>query len=122
LLLALPPAVLLVCIIVSDVLINLTERLPVCPFYQTFGLYCPACGNTRSITALLQGYIVQSLRYNITVIFLCLLGFAFYIEFLMGVCNKKIKIVPRGNAFIGISLTFFLLYYLLRNFFPFLTP
>jgi Protein of unknown function (DUF2752) len=35
-----------------------------CPFKAVTGLPCPGCGMTRSTLALLQGNIVQSIKYN----------------------------------------------------------
>ena len=119
--LIIPPIIVLTLVLASDTILRLTEYVPACPFYTQFGKYCPACGNTRSITALLHGDILGSLRYNITIIFLCLLGLAFYVEKITNVLGKKIKLIPRGNVFLFASLAFFLMYFLLRNFFPYLT-
>jgi hypothetical protein len=35
-----------------------------CWFYRTVGLYCPGCGGTRALTALLSGNPLRSLRMN----------------------------------------------------------
>jgi len=38
--------------------------LPKCLFHEATGLFCPGCGNTRALHALLHGHILMSLRYN----------------------------------------------------------
>ena len=35
--------------------IELTGAVPPCLFYRVSGLYCPGCGGTRAIRALLEG-------------------------------------------------------------------
>ena len=39
--------------------------LPKCMFHQTTGLYCPGCGATRALSALLHGDIRSSLHNNL---------------------------------------------------------
>ena len=42
--------------------------LPKCLFHEATGLFCPGCGNTRALHALLHGHILMSLRYNLLLI------------------------------------------------------
>ena len=37
---------------------------PRCPSYWLFGVYCPGCGITRALHALLHGNVAQALAYN----------------------------------------------------------
>ena len=39
--------------------------LPRCMFYQTTGLYCPGCGATRALSAMLHGDVLASLHNNL---------------------------------------------------------
>jgi hypothetical protein len=71
---------------------------------------------------LMNGDILGSLRYNITVLFLFLLLTLFYFESVISLFGKKIKLVPRGNWFIYGSFIIFLIYFIVRNFIPYLTP
>ena len=103
-------------VIMSGGILCFAEKIPTCPFYALLGKYCPACGNTRSLAALLNGDILLSMRYNLTVPFLFILGIAFYLERVLHFFGKKTKIVPRGNIFIFTVVAFFVLYYILRNF------
>jgi len=42
--------------------------LPKCMLYQMTGLYCPGCGATRALSALLRGDIRTSLHNNVLLI------------------------------------------------------
>ena len=46
------------------------ERLPwSCVLYRLFGVYCPGCGGTRAVNALLHGHIITSLWYHPLIIY-----------------------------------------------------
>jgi hypothetical protein len=120
--LALPPVIALTLILAPPVPISVLGRIPRCPFYSAFGLYCPSCGGTRSFFALLGGSFAQALRYNAFFVFLGIVIFGFYIENAAALAGITIHIVPRKNSFLFISLAFFLIYFVVRNFFPYLTP
>ena len=42
---------------------------PSCAFYEMTGLYCPGCGLTRAVHALLHGHVAQAIRFNPVMIF-----------------------------------------------------
>lgn len=44
--------------------LSLTDILPGCILYQFTGWYCPGCGGTRALSALLSGHPVQSFLYH----------------------------------------------------------
>lgn len=105
----------------SKYILMLGQNMPPCPFYQIFHLYCPACGNTRSVMALARGEILSSLRFNPVPPILLLVSVLFYAEGVLRLFGKKVYLFPRkifGFALIGVIVG----YLLLRNFFPFLTP
>lgn len=37
---------------------------PVCPVYRYLHLYCPGCGSTRALAALLHGRVIEAMHYN----------------------------------------------------------
>jgi hypothetical protein len=103
-------------------LVHFMFSLPPCPFYTIYNLYCPACGNTRSVNALLQGDILLSLHYNIIPILLILTLMLGYIELAFYSFGKKKKILPRSKNFYLITGSILLIYLILRNFIPLLFP
>lgn len=43
--------------------------MPPCIVYTITGLYCPGCGGTRAVNALLHGHFLQSLWYHPLVLY-----------------------------------------------------
>jgi hypothetical protein len=103
-------------------LIVLGSRLPACQFHALSGLYCPACGNTRSITALLHGRLMASLHYNITPFLFLLLFLGAYLELVTYSLGKHRKILPKKSSFYVVITGLWVLYLVLRNFIPCLMP
>jgi len=116
------PLSLLIFYLISGYLLRLLSHVPACQFYSIFHQYCPACGNTRSVTALLHGDIGTSLRFNIVPILLCILGFFAYIELATYSFGSHIRLVPRRLSFYIILISLLVFYFIMRNFFPYLTP
>ena len=44
--------------------LSLADLLPGCILYRFTGWYCPGCGGTRALSALLSGHPVQSFLYH----------------------------------------------------------
>lgn len=49
-----------------------------CPFRAITGLYCPGCGGTRALSALLHGRVLESLKLHPFVLY----GLGFYLIFM----------------------------------------
>lgn len=46
------------------------EKLPWgCVLYRLLGVYCPGCGGTRAVNALLHGHIITSLWYHPLIVY-----------------------------------------------------
>ena len=43
---------------------NENSLYPACPFYRYLHLYCPGCGATRALSALLHGRVAEAMHYN----------------------------------------------------------
>lgn len=114
------PAGLLCTFILRDLLAHWAQSFPQCIFYQRYHFFCPSCGNTRSVLTLLHGDIFLSLRYNITPIFLLVILSAFYCEVLAQFFCKRIIIIPRKISFMLVSFVGFALYFVIRNYIPWL--
>lgn len=119
--LALPIAGILL-ILLREPILTLTPYIPSCFLYSKLHLYCPACGNTRSVSALLHGDIITSLQYNITPVLILLLAALTYIEFAAASFGKPIRLLPRKLWFYLILIALMLIYYITRNLAPVLAP
>ena len=65
-------AVILLAIYMTDG--ALLSLMPGCGFHKMTGYYCPGCGGTRAVFALLRGKIVLSLFYHPFVLFAVIVG------------------------------------------------
>jgi hypothetical protein len=86
------------------------------------GLYCPVCGGTRSLEALVRGDVLSSLRFHLIVPWGVLLGLAWYSERVLLLFGKSVQLVPRTKWFWYGWSAFFGVYVVVRNFIPALTP
>lgn len=68
--------------------------LPPCIIHSRTGLYCPGCGGTRAVNALLHGHILTSLYYHPLVVYTAVVGGWFMI-------SQTIQRVSRGKLRIG---------------------
>ena len=81
--------------------------IPACPFYNYFGLFCPACGGTRALISLLKLDLVSSILYNPIVIYSIFFTTIYLIvEFININFNKKINIPFDSILKIGIFILF----------------
>lgn len=70
---------------------DLRELVPPCAFHSMIGLYCPGCGGTRAVHALLHGRLLESLRYHPVVLYFA----AGYIVYML---SHVLDIVSRGRV------------------------
>jgi|GEM_PF-68595 len=116
------PILALLSFLLRDWLIQLAFQLPDCIFQSRYDIYCPSCGNTRSVSALLHGKLLTSLRYNIIPVLLLIFSLGAYIELIAYSFGKRIRILPRKPIFYQISGILLAVYLIVRNFIPYLTP
>ena len=109
------PLFILSIIISRKALIYISGYYPECLFHKFTVLLCPACGNTRAVTAILKLRFVEAASYNITPLIAIIICTALYIELCMYAMGKRVIIIPRNNYFLGGVLAFMCIYYILRN-------
>lgn len=109
------PLILILVFWHRDRIIYIGSLLPPCLIYSLFNIYCPACGNTRSVTALLKGDILTSLRYNIIPFLLLSFGICAYIELVTYSFGKRLHILPRKPIFYILLGVFVAVYLIIRN-------
>lgn len=79
--------------------------IPGCPIYKHFGLYCPACGCTRSVIALLHFNIKLSLLLNPIIIYTFVLSTIYLIiETINKIFNKNISLPWKIFVYIGLII------------------
>lgn len=61
--------------------------VPPCIFLTFFGLYCPGCGGTRAVDALLQGHLLLSLWYHPIVLYTVIIYGGFMLTQLLDRCG-----------------------------------
>jgi hypothetical protein len=116
------PMMGILILLMKEHILALIPYIPSCFLYSRLHLYCPACGNTRSVTALLHGDLIASLQYNITPLLVLFLAVAAYLEFAFTSFGKPIKLLPRRLWFYLVLITLMIVYYLARNLSPALAP
>lgn len=75
LILLLPLAIL--CLLQNAGWVTLTESLYPCVFRRLSGLYCPGCGGTRAVQALLEGHFLACFFYHPFVLY-CAVMYALF--------------------------------------------
>jgi len=111
------PLIVLGCAVLLSVIIeDVVKFIPQCPVYSRLHILCPGCGNTRSVAALLWGDILTSLKYNATVLLLCVIAVIYYMEGFMYIFVKPIVIIPRKLTTLYVILSVMIVYYVVRNF------
>ena len=118
---AAPTAVVLMFIF-REQFMALTPYLGGCRFFKLTGIYCPGCGNTRCIGAMLDGNLLLALRNNALLPFIVLLLACLYIELLADIFGKKLRLMPRNPRIWFIAAGLFAVYFIVRNFIPAIAP
>lgn len=96
--------------------------LPSCYLYELTGIYCPGCGCTRAVYALIHGDVILSLKQNPLVIVSLAALFVLYIELVFRAFGKKLRTFVHSKYFLWAAFIAIMIYTVLRNIFPQLAP
>lgn len=82
---------------------NLMKLIPPCIFHRLSGLYCPGCGGTRAVKALMEGHFVASFFHHPFVLYCAVLYALFMISHTLEwiAAHKKIsrKVISQESKF-----------------------
>jgi len=97
--------------------IDLIDYASGCVFNKYTGLYCPGCGGTRSIFALIRGDILRSVRLHPVVPYGVILGGWFMIsQTIQRITRGEIKIAMHFRMiYVWIALALVLINFLWKN-------
>jgi hypothetical protein len=71
---------------------------PQCPVFQYLHAYCPGCGATRALAALLHGRIAEALHYNALVVSLVPILLAYFAVAYWKARGDEVFVWPRVPA------------------------
>ncbi len=101
---------------------NLSFIAVICPFRFFLGIYCLGCGGTHSIYAIASGHFLQALKYNPLVFTVFVLAVLYWLENILAVFGKRVKIFPVNRKFYLTVSGILIVFFILRIFLPILAP
>lgn len=113
--------IIIIIVVTVMAILVLMERIAIpCIFNKVTGLYCPGCGITRAIRALLKGNIAESFHNN--ALLYTVLPVVGIVEIIYRLTNRKYK--KMYNIILILALISALVFGVLRNIpqFSFLEP
>lgn len=90
---------------------------PLCPVFTLLHIYCPGCGGTRALAALLHGRLFDAMHLNALVILLFpFVGGFFVVSYWRAVQDREFRWPSVPNAALGVLLFGMCIFTLMRNF------
>ena len=94
-----------------------------CPSLTLLHIYCPGCGSTRAVAALLHGDLLLALRQNSVIPVMLLMAVLYYLEFALKVWGVRFRFpVIHNKVFVTALFVCWLIYAVVRNFVPAIAP
>lgn len=87
-----------------------------CVYYELLGMYCPGCGGTRSMLALLSGNLGKSILYHPFVPYLLIFSGVFMVSQTLRVISKdRIPGIKFRMVYIYIGVILLILQWIVKN-------
>ncbi len=89
-----------------------------CLFRTITGLYCPGCGGTRALIALLHGNLILSFFYHPLVLYVAVLAVIYLVSCVVSFAAKEpgFRFNP-GSAYLVTALVIIIINFLVKNYF-----
>lgn len=96
---------------------DLAKHLPPCAFHLLTGYYCPGCGGSRAVSALLHGHFLESIYYNAFIMYGLVFGGWFMIsQTIQRLSRNRIKIgMHYRNLYLYIALAIIIVNCIVKN-------
>lgn len=110
--------VLLLFVGITDVIAPefFEQSSPSCFVRQHVGMYCTGCGATRAVLAVLRGHILQSLYYNVVVMYVIVFYGTYVIRGLIFLLTKgKYRYMKFHVAYVFVGLGFVVIQAIVKN-------
>lgn len=102
--------------IVNVLHLDILHIFPPCILYTKTGLYCPGCGGTRSVHALMEGDVWGSFRYHPFVLYTAVIYATFMIKnSLYRLTDGKIKIMIFRPVYLYIAAILVVAQWIIKN-------
>lgn len=102
----------------SRIRLDLTQVIYPCMFHRLSGLYCPGCGGTRAVKALLDGHLLECFLYHPFVLYCAVLYVLFMASHTLELLFAK-RLPIRGLDFkisyVYIGIILILLQWMVKN-------
>lgn len=95
--------------------VRLMAYYPPCAFHMLTGLYCPGCGGTRAVRALMHGRLLLSLRQHPFVCYTFFLGTVFMVSQTIGKISHRKTGMHFRMIYLWIGLVIILVNCIVQN-------
>lgn len=110
------PAILLLWWYVWATIHIIPEQIAGCVMLRVSGLYCPGCGGTRAVVAMLKGDFVHSVLYHPAVLYGTTLFLVYFVsQTLMRITKGKVKGLSMKPLYLYILLAIIGVNFIVRN-------
>ena len=88
-----------------------------CVFQELTGLYCPGCGGTRAMKALLKADVLSSFLYHPLILYMILMAVMFAVSYLIYVKTKNPKFrLYFENKYVYIGIGIIVINFVVKNY------